>query len=82
MTEMLENAYSMVGLGNVSPMIRGAVTGGVIAAGMMTLKPAMMFDEAGNALPWSLTAPEGVRSTALPWWMPAAFGFIVGGVLI
>ncbi|MBU0706664.1 hypothetical protein KJ807_05630 [Patescibacteria group bacterium] len=82
MTELLENAYSMVGLDNVSPVFRGAITAGVITLAVSTIKPSFMYDDEGSPLPWSITAGKEEESALIPWWMPGVFGFVVGGLLI
>jgi hypothetical protein len=63
-------------------MAFGAVVGGAVVS---FFKPSGMFDEAGNARPWSLQVGQnytGPTPTSFPWWTASVVGAFIFGTLI
>lgn len=81
----IEQVFSPLGLmsGDGAILKRfalGAVLGGVV---VVLIKPSAMFDDAGNARPWSFLMSEGQQqlSTAAPTSIPWITGPIIGALI-
>jgi hypothetical protein len=63
-------------------MAFGALLGGVIVS---FFKPGNMFDDHGNARPWSLQVGSnyaGPEPTSFPWWTASIAGAVIFSTLI
>ena len=79
----IESVFDSMGMmrSPYSPLMRGAVLGGVGAVGVYALRPSIFFLPNGQPRPWSFTS-QSEEAVAVPWWSVPALGFAIGGLFI